>query len=304
MLGFCVMLGVSSCRRLNVRANLEDIEWVIVACHSEGFDRCEQWVSKLTPDADAHVVRQLIAAINGAEYRGETETGGDGFVVFKLKGAGVQAFNFVPWAGEPQLEIRPGFRSKGLVNVLRMIGHHKIGWNRDDSLPKVKVKQIHVWQYGERIAVIRPDSPSFAPLAAAASEILKAFDPRWCMPNVSPRDPTLVASSQGAPQFILFLEEPLNMYKLIVWWKKPDHAVSRVRYKAFASSVIAIYTERFGHRIGFHYLAFLSDKQSGKWYGWDFTNAYFTNRKMGKPDAHEAFKNLLEVYEKIAPTPR
>jgi len=302
MLGFCAMLGVSSCRRLNVRAKLEDIEWVIVACHSEGF--CKQWVSKLTPETDAELIEQLIAAINAAKWKGESDTGGDGFIVFKLKRGGVQAFNLVPWAGQRDVEIRPGFWSRSLAEPVNRIGEQKAGWRKGDSIPDLRVKEIQVRRYGKLVGALGPDSPSFTRLLEPVSQILRAFDPRWCMPNWEQGNPVHASRYQQLPQFILLLENPIPMYKLVVWWKQGAGVLSRVSYKTFSSSLIAIYAQRVGNLTGGPYVAFVPNEQRGTSYNWNLAQGSEAARTMGKPDAYKAFTQLLEEYEKIAPSPR
>lgn len=305
----CVLIGVSRCQRfdrrtpggLKVEASPADIEWVIVDTHDVGVGG--HWVAKLTPRTNGKLIQDLIAGIESAVVKENSETASDGFIVFKFKRNGIQAFNFVEFSG-PGVEIRPRFWSHTLGHPLKKIHKEKIGWKRQDSLPDVKVKQIHVWQYERRLNVISRESPSFAPLLAAGSEILKAFDPRWCMANVMWSDPTQSARFQGAPQFIFVLEEPLDMYKLIVWWKKGGRVVSHIRYETFRSSVIALYMERSRSGTAGWYVAFLSDEDKRKWYNWDFADTHFTNRNMGKPDAYKAFMRLLEVYEKVPPAAR
>ncbi len=302
ILGVSVILGTASCRRLKVGADLEEIEWVIITCHTEGFRN--PWVAKLTPNDNAKVIGQLVEAIHSANWRGESETAGEGFLVFKVKGRGIRAFNFAPWEMGRGIEIGFGFRSRELAEVLEKIGNEEIGWRKDDSLPEIKVNTISVWQYGREVTELAAGSPSFASLLSAASEALKTLDPRLCMPELVRRDPRQVALYQGAPQFILSLEEPLEMYKLVVWWRVDDPDVPRVRYETFRSSAIMIYLERFDDRIGFHYIAFQSDADPNKWYDWEVAGASQAAKTVGKPDARQAFETLLITYNQLrAPEP-
>jgi len=315
----CVLLGASQCQRfhprtpggLKVEASPADIEWVIVDTHDVGVGG--QWVAKLTPHTDRKLIKELIASINIAVHGEQMSCASEGFVVFKIKGGGIEDFNFADIGSGP-VEIRPGFWSRRLAGPLRKIAAEKIGWNRDHSLPRVKVKRIDVWQYESPVTAFRPDSPSFAPLVAAASEILKALDPRWCMQDPDVGDPRRVAAYQGAPQFILFLEKPLKMYKLIMHWENGAGYVTRIRYETFRSSVIALYMARFHLGIGGLYVAFLPEEHNDvaavpgrdktNWHEWDLVQAASAARTMGKPDAYKAFTKLLEEYEKIAPSPR
>jgi hypothetical protein len=298
IIGLSVIFSLSSCRRLKVGADFDEIEWVVVTCHTEGFHK--PWVAKLTPKSDAKLIRQLMEAIHAARWRGASEAGGEGFIVFKLKGGGVRSFNFAPWESGQGVEIRSGFRSRELAKVLETIGDGETGWRRDDSLPELKVRAIEVWQYGRKVTELAPDSPSFASLLPAAMEALKTLDPRLCMPALARRDPRQVALHQGAPQFILSLEEPLDMHKLVVWRRIDDPDVPRVRYESFRSSTILIYMERFEDRIGFHYIAFQSDSDASKWYDWEVAGASGAAKALGKPDAREAFKSLLDTYNQLA----
>ena len=303
-LALCAILLLNSCRRLNVGAHLEDLEWVVIACHTEGF--WNQWVAKLTPETDAQLIAQLMGAINGAKWVRETsETGGDGFIVFKLRGGGIRTFNFVPWDLETEVEIRPGFSSRELHPLLEKIARQKIGWNKGDSLPQLTVKQVQVRQVGRPVEVFPPNSPSFARLLAAASPLLKAFDPRWCMPNYEEGNPVRASRYQKVPQFAFLLEKPIPMHKLIVWTEERGGVVSRVRYQAFSSSLIAIYQEHAGRDVVHGpYIAFVPDGAPNRSYNWSFPEGYFAARTMGKPDSAKAYEKLLQVYENIAATPR
>lgn len=298
LLTLCLGISLLSCRRLRVGGDIEDIEWVIITCHTEGFPK--PWVSRLTPKENGGLIRELLDAIHSARWKGGSGTAGDGFIVFKLKGSGIRSYNFAPWEPGGEVEIRPGFRSKDLARLLTRIGDEEAGWRRGDSIPGIKVRAIEVWQYGRTVTEFAADSSSFAPLLAAVSEVLKAFDPRLCMPNLARRDPRQVALYQGAPQFVVLLEEPLDMYKLVVWWRIDDPDVPQVRYERFRSSAIMMYMERFEDRIGFHYVAFQSDRETGTRYDWEVTEGSEAAKAIGKPDARQAFESLLDAYNQLA----
>lgn len=299
-LALCLALSLSSCRRLKVGGTLEEIEWVIVACHTEGF--WKQWVAKLTPESDAKLIGRLVAAIEGAKWkRGTSETGGDGFIVVKIKGHGVRSFNIIPWDYEHEVEIRPTFLSRELYPILEKMGEEKIGWKTDDSLPDLAVREIQVRQDGNLAGVFRPDSPSFARVVAAAEGVLKAFDPRWCMPNYAHGNPTHAWRYQQMPQFALLLGKPIPMYKLtVVDTEKGGHYVAGIRYKAFSSSTIVLYSSREPTAILCDlYISFLPDGAANTSFSWCFDDAFIAPETMGRPDACEAFGELLDVFKKI-----
>ena len=231
-------LSVTSCRRLNVGADLEDIEWVIVACHAEGF--LQQWVAKLTPTSDRTLIARLMASINVAREVGPTsETAGDGFIVFKLKPAGIRAFNVVPWGGDREVEIRPAYLSSDLGRLLRRIGNDRVGWATGDSFPEFQVNEIRVHEAGRPMRSFDPGSGSYRPLADAAAEVVQAFDPRWCEPNYEHGEPALSSRHQRVPMFIFLLEKPIQLSKLVVCRAEGDPLVARVKYVAFSSSQFA-----------------------------------------------------------------
>jgi len=214
ILALCVVAALCSCQRLRVRPKLKDIEWVIVDCHDVGFRH--QWVSKLDPEADGELISQLIAAVNNSTRSGASESAEDGFIVFKLKARGVIAFNFTAWRAKG-VEIRPGYLSPTLPKLLNRVGKEKIGWKRGDSLPDVGIKEMQVWQYGDLVMAFDARSPSFASLLSAGSEMLKVVDPRICTQDGRQENPMQLARHQGSPQFVLFLQERVKMYKLVVW---------------------------------------------------------------------------------------
>ena len=289
--------------RLAVHARFGDIEWVIVDTHQMGVGG--QWVAKLTPESDSRIIKELIHAIESAAPGEPTKAEAVGFVVFKLKGGGIQAFNFSDVTRGRPVEVRYGFWSASLGPVLTRIRDGKIGWNRDNSLPKVKVSRIDVWQYGGYIESFRENSAHFGRLMEPLSAILLAFDPRRCTQEIGwGQDPRQNAAYQGAPQFILDLEKPLDMYRLTLRWAKPGEG-NRIEYSTFTSSAIAVhlsraYINRSKLGVGGYYVAFRSDEDNTKWYAWDLMEAIPALTDMGKPDPGKAFNRLLEVWEEMA----
>jgi hypothetical protein len=297
----CWIVLISSCRRLKVGAELEDIEWVVIACHTEGFRK--QWVAKLTPESDGRLIARLVAAINGARRIRETSaTGGDGFIVFKLKRDGVRSFNFVPWDYGREVEIRPAYSSGALGALLEEVANQRIGWKTGDSLPGLKIKEIQVRQAGTPMRVFRPGSRSFDRLLDGASEVLKAFDPRWCMPNYDQGNVVDSSGYQKSPQFVFLLEKPTPMYKLVVEWKGGYAVVTaRVRYVTFSSSVIAVYRSYLASgALSDVYIAFVPDGALNRSYSWSFSDAYWPPETMGKPDGFTAYNKLLDAYNQLA----
>jgi len=80
--------------------------------------------------------------------------------------------------------------------------------------------------------------------------------------------------------------------------------IAHVKYKTFASSVIAIYQWHASGGIAGQYVASRDDNEKDNWYAWELTEGVQASRIMGKPDPYNAFKNLLEIYENIAAAPR
>ncbi len=282
---------LTSCRGRNVPPEMEEIEWVIVDCHREGL--WQQWVAKLDPRADAEVIRQLIAAINSAKWKGESESGGYGFVVFKVKQNGIRAFNFVAWFREREVEIRPGYWSRTLPKILNRMGQQRIGWDRDASLPDAGMKEIQVWQYGDVLAVLGPGSPGFAAVEPAAREVLRSTDPRASDFGAAQGDPREAAYHQRTPQFLVFFDKPADLYKLVLWHRRGENEM-RVKYRSFRSSVAALC---------WGYVAFHSDDWKGTWYVWDTSELLGAFETMGRPDPQIAFDKLLEVYKEATKRP-
>jgi hypothetical protein len=290
------VLSLVSCRRPNVRAGLSDIEWVIVDCHHPGLKH--RWVAKLTPQTDSHLIEELIAAVNTTTYRGETESGDYGFLVFKVKGNGIRGFNFVSWDEGPEIEIRPGYWSAKLYDALERMTKQQSGWRTDDSLPDMSVMGIKVWHYGDLVTVFRPDSPCFAVLASAAMEVFKSVDPRMCVMGGTQVDPRLRVEHQGSPQFLFFLEKPVDLYNLTAWHPE-DQSVYRVRYKTFRSSVAAVWQVTVSGGIAARFIAFKPDGEKDTWYGWNVGEAGRAFKEMGRPNPSDSFDRIFQVYKQI-----
>jgi hypothetical protein len=289
MLGALALLLLGSCRRQPSPPELEETEWVIVDCHTDGIIRA--WISKLSPLEDADLIKELNASIRTAEWRGPCSSGDYAFIVYKLKRGGIKAFNFVAWTGDqPELEIRPGYWSRTMPKILDKIRNEKVGWTRGDSLPLARIVGIQVWQYGNLVTGFLPHMPEFAPLASAATEVLKRIDPRACTFGGEQADPRYVAEHQPEPQFIVAFEKPLDLCKLIPYFKKGDGTVY-VKYRNFRSSIAAIYLD---------HVAFLPDGGQKTWYAWVTWEVRRCFEHMGRPDPHEAFEKLLSLYQQAA----
>jgi len=305
-LAFCALVCLMSCQRrdsgatdrLSVGAKLHDIEWVIVDTHDLGVGG--QWVAKLTPQANAELIEELINAIENAAPGEPLSLDPGGWVVFKLKGGGIRAFNFCQVVAGEEVQIEPWFFSRAFGRAVIKIARKEIGWDKDNSLPRVKVTEVKVWRYGEFITALSPSSRGFDRLAEGACEVLEGFDPRVCAqePTMG-RDPRESAYYQGEPQFTFSLEKPLDMYKLSVRYRRAQE--TQVEYSTFASSVFAIYWSSFHPGIGGYHIAFRSDHEEPVWYAWNFLDALEALRTMGRPDVTKAFDKLLDAWKELAP---
>jgi hypothetical protein len=305
----CMLVFLGSCRPRNLPPELGEVEWLIVDCHDDGIVRA--WISKLSPQDDAGLIEEFIASVRAAKWRGPSKSGDYAFLVFKLKRGGIKAFNFVAWGGDaPELEIRPGYWSRTMPKILDRIRDEKVGWRRGDSLPLARIVEIQVWQYGNLVTGFLAHQREFAPLTSAATEVLKRVDPRACTFGGEQADPRYAAEHQPEPQFIVFFEKPLELYKLIPYFRKGEGTVY-VKYRTFRSSVAALCLQ---------YVAFLPDATSRRkpsksswrhertafderdntWYAWDTSELRACFEHMGRPDPQEAFQNLLRVYKETA----
>ncbi len=298
IVGLCLAVALCSCERLRVPPKLADIEWVIVDCHKVGVDR--SWIAKLAPRTHSRLIKGIIAAINHARRGDPTKTSGESFILFKMKGRGIQTFNFVTWGEErAQVEIKPCFFSSRLVRLLKTIEEQKIGWKTDDLFPEMRVREIEVREYGRPPRAFRQDSPLFAPLLSATREILNAFDPRVCIERLFQGDPAKVSCYEGSTQLILWLEEPVEMCRLTVEWRWRKGPC--IKYVSFPSSVFAVFVDLDAERGDLPYISCMSGRRNGKWYTWDIWEMAEFARTMGKPNLEEAFMKFLEVYQKVSP---
>jgi len=304
-LAFCALVCLMSCQRrdsgatdrLSVGAKLHDIEWVIVDTHDLGVGG--QWVAKLTPQANAELIEELINAIENAAPGEPIELAPLGSLVFKLKAGGIRAFGFCDVSPARQVQIESGFFSRAFGRAVLKIAQNKIGWEKDNSLPEVKVNEVKVWRYGQFITALSPSSRGFHRLAEAACEVLEGFDPRVCAQEpIVGRDPREVAWYQGEPQFTFFLDKPLEMYKLTVRYGRGG---KEMEYRTFTSSVIAMYWSSFHLGIAGYHIAFRSDQDKSLWYAWNFIHALYALKAMGRPDVTKAFKKLLDAWKELAP---
>jgi hypothetical protein len=277
---------------------MKNIEWVMVDCHETSV--AFPWVAKIMPNRHAELVRELLGAIRKAKRGAATMSEGDCFIVFKMKGGGVQGFNFVAWEGEPKVEIKPGFFSAKLPALLERIQEGRVGWGADGSLGEVRVKQIELRQDGEGVASFASHSPGFAGLVSAAVEVVNAVDPRICTQDPPQGDFAKSVEDRGNVQFIVSLQEPVQVNKVIVRWEVGTE-VANIRYASFQSSVFAILIGLgSGTRPSWPCsITFQDAQEEGQWHGWELWDLIAAARTMGRPDPEGAFARLLQLYNEL-----
>ncbi len=291
----CAAIALRSCGRLRVPGRMKNIEWVMVDCHEESV--ASPWVARITPGRHPELVGELLGAIRKAKRGPPTKSEGDCFIVFKVKGGGVQGFNFVAWEGEPEIEIKPGFFSRKLPALLKRIQQGRIGWETDGSVGEVRVKQIELRQDGERVASFGPDSPWFARLVPAAQEVVKAVDPRICTQDPPEGDLAKSVEDGGYVQFTVTLQEPVRVSKVTVRLEVGTE-VADIGYVSFPSSAVAMVIGLgSGERPSWpSRITFQDAREQGQWHGWELWDLIAAARTMGRPDPEECLARLLEAY--------